>query len=69
MTIILFFIQLNKTIYFCGQIPQWELKIFFSDGHKPMKICGSNSYPYNFNKFLELLGIEPMEGEEDTNDE
>lgn len=40
-----------------------------SDGHKPMKICGSNSYPYNFNKFLELLGIEPMEGEEDTDDE
>lgn len=48
---------------------QWELEIFFSDGHKPMKICGSNSYPYNFNKFLELLGIEPMEGEEDTDDE
>lgn len=48
---------------------QWELEIFFSDDHKPMKICGSNSYPYNFNKFLELLGIELMEGEEDTDDE
>jgi len=38
---------------------QWELEISFSDRHKPVKKDGSNSYPYNFNKFLELLGIEP----------
>jgi len=35
------------------------LEISFSDRHKPVKKDGSNSYPYNFNKFLELLGIEP----------
>lgn len=38
---------------------QWELEIFFSDGHQPVRKYGNNSYPYNFNKFLELLGIEP----------
>ena len=48
---------------------QWELEIFFSDGHKPVTIYGSNSYPYNFNKFLELLGIDPLDEEEDTEDE
>lgn len=47
---------------------QWELEIFFSDGHKPVKKYGSNSYPYNFNKFLELLDIDP-DGEEDEDDD
>ena len=37
---------------------QWELEIYFSDGHMPVKIHGSNSYPYNFNKLKELLGID-----------
>ena len=37
---------------------QWELEIYFSDGHMPVKIHGSNSYPYNFDKFKDLLGIE-----------
>ena len=36
----------------------WELEIYFSNGHMPVKIYGSNSYPYNFNKLKELLGIE-----------
>ena len=48
---------------------QWELEILFSDGHRPVKIYGSNAYPYNFNKFLELLGIDPMVDEEDAEDE
>lgn len=47
---------------------QWELEIFFSDGHKPVKKYGSNSYPYNFNKFLELLGIDPDDEEAEDDD-
>jgi hypothetical protein len=37
---------------------QWELEIDFSNGHKPVKIYGDNAYPYNFDRFQELLGIE-----------
>lgn len=50
---------------------QWELEIYFSDGHKPKKIYGSNSYPYNFNKFTQLLGMEPFDCNiaEDEDDE
>jgi hypothetical protein len=47
---------------------QWELKIFFSDGHKPVVKYGSNSYPYNFNKFLELLAIDPESEEMEDDD-
>lgn len=47
---------------------QWELEIYFSDGHKPVEKYGSNSYPYNFKKFLELLGIEPDIEETDYDD-
>lgn len=44
---------------------QWELEIFFSNGHKTVKIYGSNPYPYNFNKFLELLGIDPLDDDKE----
>lgn len=27
---------------------QWELEIYFYDGHKPVTIAGSNAYPDNF---------------------
>ncbi len=37
---------------------QWELKIYFSNGHKPVRIYGDNAYPYNFNRLLELFEIE-----------
>ena len=37
---------------------QWKLEIYFSNGHKPVKISGDNAYPYNFDRFQELLGIE-----------
>lgn len=40
---------------------QWELTINFSNGHKPLKIYGSNSYPYNYDKLLELFGIDQSE--------
>ena len=43
---------------------QWELELFFDD-RKPVKISGSNDFPYNFDDLLELLGID----EEDENDE
>lgn len=36
---------------------QWDLRIEFSNGHRPFKVCGDNSYPYNFNSFKRLLGI------------
>lgn len=50
--------------YFVLDGTQWELEIFFSNGHKPVKKCGDNAYPYNFDRFKELLGIEPNDTEE-----
>jgi len=47
---------------------QWELEIYYSNGHKPVKISGDNAYPYNFDRFQELLGIEP-DDEEDFDEE
>lgn len=40
---------------------QWEINIFFSDGHRPVRIWGSNAYPDNFNNFLALLGVKADE--------
>ena len=37
---------------------QWDLEICFSDGHKPVKIAGSNAYPDNFADVEKLFGIE-----------
>ena len=37
---------------------QWSLDIYYSNGHKPVEIYGSNAYPYNFDSALELFGIE-----------
>lgn len=50
---------------------QWELEIQFSNGAKPFKSYGDNSYPYNFNDFLELLDIDTTgeDGEEEDCDE
>lgn len=44
---------------------QWELEIHYSNGRKPLKIYGDNSYPYNFDKLKELLGIYDFEDEDD----
>ena len=33
----------------------WYLNLYFSNGAKPVKIDGCNSYPYNFAKLLELF--------------
>lgn len=49
---------------------QWELEIQFSNGAKSFKSYGSNSYPYNFDKFQELLGIDTaVEEYEEEKDE
>ena len=37
---------------------QWHLEIYFSNGHRPVKIYGDNAYPYNFDYALDLFGIE-----------
>ncbi len=37
---------------------QWRLEIYFSNGHKPVKIYGDNAYPYNFDEVLELFDVE-----------
>lgn len=37
---------------------QWSLEIEYSNGAKTVKYYGDNAYPYNFNKFLDLLGLE-----------
>ena len=34
---------------------QWKLEIYFSNGHKPIKIYGNNAYPYNFDRALALF--------------
>ena len=48
---------------------RWELEIYFSDGHKPVKIYGDNAYPYNFKELQELLGMKPYDTEEDEDEE
>ncbi|MDD7795566.1 hypothetical protein [Clostridium sp. 'White wine YQ'] len=46
---------------------QWELEFEYSDGHKPVRFDGDNSYPYNFDKLQMLFGIDVTE--EDDEDE
>ena len=49
---------------------QWHLDLYFSNGHKHVKIHGSNAYPYNFDRLLDLLNIDPWSREdEDGEDE
>ena len=44
---------------------QWELEIYFAGDRKPLKISGSNAYPYNFSDLIALLGIDEEEPEEE----
>ena len=46
---------------------QWELEFEYDNGHRPVKFDGDNSYPYNFDKFRMLFGIDDTE--EDDEDE
>ena len=36
---------------------QWKLEIEYNNGHRPVRFNGDNSYPYNFDKFQMLFGI------------
>lgn len=47
---------------------QWDLEIEFNNGKKPVRFYGDNAYPYNFDKFQELLGIDPYDTEDDEDD-
>ena len=49
--------------YFVCDGTQWELEIYYDNERKPLKISGDNSYPYNFDRLLELFEIENEEGE------
>ena len=40
---------------------QWELAVYFTNGHKPLQFSGSNAYPYNFARLKELLILEDEE--------
>ncbi|KGP76506.1 hypothetical protein JT05_04300 [Desulfosporosinus sp. Tol-M] len=44
---------------------QWELEFEYNNEHKPVRIDGDNSYPYNFNKFQMLFGIDETDENED----
>ena len=37
---------------------QWELEIHYSNVRRKVRIHGDNAYPYNFDKLLDLFGIE-----------
>lgn len=43
---------------------QWELKIEYNNGNKPVMFDGDNSYPHNFDKFQMLCGIDETEEDE-----
>lgn len=34
---------------------QWELNLYFSNGHEKVSFFGSNAYPYNFDEFCSLI--------------
>ena len=37
---------------------QWSLEIEYSNDRTPVEISGSNAFPYNFDDFMELLGMD-----------
>ncbi len=47
---------------------QWELSISFSNGHRTVKICGDNAYPYNFDRLKELFGVDLVVDDADEED-
>ena len=44
---------------------QWELEFEYNNGHKPVRFDGDNSYPYNFDKFQMLFGIDDTEEDDE----
>ena len=47
---------------------QWELRILYVNSEKEFFIEGDNIWPYNFDEFSRLMGIDPEE-EEDEDEE
>lgn len=43
---------------------QWELEFEYNNDHKPVRFDGDSSYPYNFDKFQMLFGIDVTEEDE-----
>ena len=37
---------------------QWEVDIEYNNGHKPVRITGDNSFPYNFDLLQEIFGLD-----------
>lgn len=48
---------------------QWELEFEYNNGHKPVRFNGDNSYPYNFDKFQMLFGIDDSRDDEDEDED
>lgn len=46
---------------------QWELEFEYNNGQRPVRFNGDNSYPYNFDKFQMLFGIDDA-GEDDEDE-
>jgi len=44
---------------------QWELEFEYNNGQRPVRFNGDNSYPYNFDKFQMLFGIDNTGEEEE----
>jgi hypothetical protein len=37
---------------------QWSVIFEYNNGHKPVEFSGSNDYPYNFDDFIEIFGLD-----------
>ena len=44
---------------------QWKLEIYFDNVRKPVKISGSNAFPYNFSDLTQFLGFDEMNDEDE----
>ena len=45
---------------------QWELEFEYNNGQRPVRFNGDNSYPYNFDKFQMLFGIDVTEEDNES---
>ena len=61
--------DLTKYDMFVLDGTQWDITIEYNNGRKPFKSSGDNAYPYNFNRFLELLGLDEELYDESDDDE
>ena len=48
----------ERFVYVVCDGTQWELEFEYNNGHKLVRFNGDNSYPYNFDNFQMLFGIE-----------